>query len=186
MLQILMSMTMESAFVILFFFISIRASKFYFSNSNSAKKIVVVVKIIIVILLVCILHPAAPTRLDAVNPDHAVCTGENVTYTCSVSGDLVTWYIQLGYNFEFTETATIMERIFDNILWRRVEYDSSNDVLQSTITFPAAVGMIACGNGSSSPTYNVSVQVQVEGIIKRSNNYIGLSLQYICTKCRSS
>ena len=159
---------MESAFVILFFFISIRASKFYFPNSNSAQNIVVVVKIIIVILLVCILHHAAPTRLEAVNSDHAVCTSENVTYTCSVSGDLVTWYIQLGYNFEFSETATTTERIFDNILWRRVEYDSSNDVLQSTITFPAAVGMIACGNGSSSPTYNVSEQVQVEGIINNT------------------
>ena len=180
-------MTMESAFIILFFFISIRASKFYFPNSNSAQNIVVVVKIVIVILLVCILHHAAPTRLEAVNPDHAVCAGENVTYTCSVSGDLVTWYIQLGYNFEFTETATATERIFDNILWRRVEYH--NNVLQSIITFPAAVGMIACGNGSSSPTYNVSVQVQVEGIINntyRSITTIGLSLHYIYTKCRSS
>ena len=88
-----------------------------------------------------------------------------------MSGDLVIWYIQLGYNYnfdEFTETATTMEQIFDNILWRRVEYDSSNDVLQSTITFPAAVGMIACGNGSSSPTYIVSEQVQVEGIINNT------------------
>ena len=126
------------------------------------------------------LHPG-PTRLEAVNPGHAVCTGENVTYMCSVSGELVTWYIQLGnnYNFdEFTETATTTERIFDNILWRRVEYDSNNNVLQSTITFPAAVGMIACGNGSSSPTYNVSEQVQVEGIILRNNKsyYLYLSI----------
>ena len=166
MLQILMSMTMESAFVILFFFISIRASKFYFTNGNGAQNIVVVVKILIVILLVCILHHVAPTRLVAVNSDHAVCAGENVTYTCSVSGDLVTWYIQLGYNFEFTESATATEHIFYNILWRRVEYH--NNVLQSTIIFPAAVGMIACGNGSSSPTYNVSEQVQVEGIINNT------------------
>ena len=117
-----------------------------------------------------------------------VCTGENVTYTCSVSGDLVTWYIQLGYNFEFTETATTTERIFDNILWRRVEYDSSNDVLQSTITFPAAVGTIACGNGSSSPTYNVSVQVQVEGINTYSKNTIHAMLKarvivIMCCNC---
>ena len=134
------------------------------------------------------------------NPDDAVCTSENVTYMSSVSGDLVIWYIQLGYNFEFTGIATTTERIFYNILWRRVEYDSNNNVLQSTITFPAAVGMIACGSGSSSPTYNVSVQVQVEGIINGSIITIGLSLHYskiitlyitiitlyIYTKCRSS
>ena len=89
MLQILMSMTMELAFVILFFCISIRASacKFFFPIAVVPIKIVVVVKIIIVIVLVCILHHAAPTRLD---------TAKKLVFT-----DYET-HTKLVVNFKFT------------------------------------------------------------------------------------
>ena len=100
------------------------------------------------------------TTLVLADPDQPVCSGETVTYVCTVGGEIITWHIPGG---EFSQIyGRHTEGDEGSFHWVILERPAGSNIVQSTLSFSAVEGYdIGCRNASEE---FVSLQVHVEGV----------------------
>jgi len=99
------------------------------------------------------------TTLVLADPDQPVCSGEMVTYMCTVGGNIITWHTPDG---QFSLVNGRNEGDEGSFHWKILEQPMGSTIVQSTLTFSAVEGYsIGCRNASEEL---VSLEVQVEGV----------------------
>lgn len=100
------------------------------------------------------------TTLVLVDPDQPVCSGEMVTYMCTVGGNIITWHVPGG---QFSLVNGRNEGVERSFHWKVLEQPMDSTIVQSTLTFSAVEGYsIGCRNPSEELVS--SLEVQVEGV----------------------
>ena len=94
----------------------------------------------------------------SVTPNREVCPGEEVTYKCTVGGTGIAWHIERKEINLALIPGGNLDGHSGNYYWTLLEQD--NITLQSTLTFPAAVGInVRCRNETESLPVSLGVPV---------------------------
>ena len=95
------------------------------------------------------------------NHDRVFCSGETISYLCTVGGRTVIWRLPDGDFTRIQVSGGLQEGNEGIFHWKLHGGAEDSNVLQSTLTFPAANGIeIGCRNRTEHSTVYLNVQVE--------------------------